>query len=310
MLRGISAWFVMLAHFSAWITENYSNVGGYNAILKYTLGQLGGIGVLIFFFVSGYGIYISYGNKKVDKKYIVKRLKGVYIPYIIIKVVLLVGYFALGLKDRLTILDITSILLVEDWFIHVIVLQYIIFFVLSKFLNRKYVCWSSLLIDFILSVIFILEEKPIGWFNALWLFTVGMIIAKYEEQIILFFKTNWRLKVLVLTGIFFVTGMVFALYKGAMWANVIKPISGVFLMVAICGIYRKYRLYSKIMDWSGKRSMYLYIIHLNMWEYSVRVNDLVIRMMVSIILTVIITEVLYRIVENIVGKITGQFKWI
>lgn len=57
-LRGVSAFFVIAAHYMAWVDE----MTGYatNAVVKGIVGQLGGIGVLIFFFVSGYGIFESY----------------------------------------------------------------------------------------------------------------------------------------------------------------------------------------------------------------------------------------------------------
>lgn len=30
---------------------------------------------------------------------------------------------------------------------------------------------------------YVYQDKPIGWFNALWLFTFGMVMAKYERKI-------------------------------------------------------------------------------------------------------------------------------
>ena len=51
VLRGISAFFVIAAHYTGWVEKL---TGGTNVIFKGLIGQLGGIGVLIFFFVIGY----------------------------------------------------------------------------------------------------------------------------------------------------------------------------------------------------------------------------------------------------------------
>ena len=58
-LRGISACFVIIAHSCIWINEMMEG----DKVLYFVISQLGGIGVLIFFFVSGYGIYEKYAHK-------------------------------------------------------------------------------------------------------------------------------------------------------------------------------------------------------------------------------------------------------
>lgn len=124
----MSAFFVIAAHYMVWVDEmtRYAT----NVVVKGIVGQLGGIGVLIFSFASGYGIFESYGYREVDKTYIIERFKGVYFPYILMKLIFLVPYHALGLSNGKVISELISILLVEDWFIHVIVIQYIVFFCL------------------------------------------------------------------------------------------------------------------------------------------------------------------------------------
>lgn len=71
----------------------------------------------------------------------------------------------------------------EDWFIHVIVIQYIVFFLASK-INKRYMVTITVGADCILTVIYFCMNKPISWFNALWLFAFGMFAAKYKEKII------------------------------------------------------------------------------------------------------------------------------
>lgn len=58
-LKGMSAFFVIAAHYMVWGGTTY-------VVLKGIVGQLGGIEVFIFFFVSGCGIWKSYEKRVID----------------------------------------------------------------------------------------------------------------------------------------------------------------------------------------------------------------------------------------------------
>lgn len=289
ILKGMASCFVVMSHYVVWS-------GGDNRYIDIAISQLGGIGVLIFFFISGYGIYVSYINKEPGWAFIVKRVKTVYLPYVIIKIVLEAILFILGMQVRTWGEALLSILLVEDWFIKVIIMQYIIFFINWRYIGKTKVIWLGIFADIILSVVFISENQPIGWFNALWLFTFGMICAKYEKRIYSFLNSNkllWKI-FLLLIG-FCVTGGIFAVFKGEMWANILKPLSGMLLCIAICGVTRCVRFGSPVMLYVGERSIYMYIVHMNMWTMTEYIALPAIRFWAAIVLTIIGTEVLYRV---------------
>ncbi len=297
-LRGISAFFVIAAHFMFWVDEMI----GYttDAIVKGVVGQLGGIGVLIFFFVSGYGLYESYGNRKVDRTYVVKRLKGVYFPYIIIKLIFLVINHLLGISDIDIGTEILSVIFVEDWFIHVIVILYIVFYIAAK-LNKKYMLTINIAADCVLAAVYLYQDKPIGWFNALWLFTFGIFVSKYQDKIIsLGRKYYYQMITASLMG-FVLMGGIFAINKGLLWANIFKPLSGMFLCMGICMIMRKCKLTSLINMWGGGRSLHLYIVHISIWNL-VRIDKPIIRFWVALELSIMITEIMFRITNYICGK--------
>lgn len=292
ILRGISALFVVMAHYLIYM----NNVGGMsNRYIYAVISQLGGIGVLIFFFVSGYGIYASYISKEPDWEFVWKRVKTVYLPYVIIKIVLEAVFSIAGMQVRTWSSALLSILLVEDWFIKVIIIQYIIFFISWRYIGKTRIILFGVFADFIFSAIFIMEKKPIGWFNALWLFTFGLICSKYEKRICSFFKSKLLWKISLLLIGFGITGAIFAVFKGEMWANILKPLSGLLLCLAICGGNRCVRLGSKVMLYAGERSMHIYIVHINMWKMTEGIISPVVRFWAAIILTIIGTEILYRI---------------
>ncbi len=297
-LRGISSFFVIAAHFMFRVDEMI----GYttNVIVKGVVGQLGGIGVLIFFFVSGYGLYESYGYRKVDRTYIVKRFKGVYFPYIIIKLIFLACDHILGTSGSNVGTEILSIIFVEDWFIHVIIILYIVFYIAAK-LNKKYMITINIAADCVLTAIYLHRNKPIGWFNALWLFTFGIFVSKYQDKIIrISRKYYYQMIAVSMTG-FVLMGGIFALNKGLIWANIFKPLSGMFLCICICMIMRKSKLSSCINILAGDRSLHLYIVHIYILRI-LRFSEPILSFWLALVLVIIITEILFWVTNYICSK--------
>ncbi len=295
-LKGIAASFVLLAHSYIWMNGVIGD-GYIERTIYFVISQLGGIGNLIFFFVSGYGIYESYADKIPDYHFLWKRIKNVYFPYLVIKALLEIIKFALLGEWKWEIKRLVSILLIEDWFIRVILIQYIIFFVIWKFFNIKN-CFYMLFAEGVLTFIFISEKRPIGWFNALWLFGFGMICSQYKKDIGIFLRRNTWLKALIGMGMFFLFGLVFAVNKGVGWANPFKIFGGISLCMALCGILSKFEFRSKSMLYIGKRSLYLYVIHGNLWSL-LNVENTVCKFWLALIISIIISEFIYRMIFKI-----------
>lgn len=302
-IRGISALFVMIAHYSNWFNQ-ISNVT-INRILMMPLEQLGGIGVLLFFFVSGYGINESYGKKNDMKGFVIKRFYGVYLPYVLMKIItntmlnVAIGFPSLEKSIESYLL----ILLVPDWFIFVIILQYLSYYA-SKTVFAKFDLVFSLLSDIVMTVIFILLNKPIGWFNALWLFTFGIILSKYQKWMLLQIRRNYYL---ILVGSllgFMLFGGIFAIYKGQAWANIAKPTAGFLLCIALCCLFRKIKYTNRITLWFGRCSMYLYIVHIAVWDISLCMSIHPISSFgCSVIASIFVTGCIHYLVTCLIKKI-------
>lgn len=82
IIKGIATCFVILAH----LTIQLGPMSGCNRILN-IFNVMGGMGVLLFFFVSGYGLYSGYKNKRVGAIYWKKRLINMYLPCVIIQLI-------------------------------------------------------------------------------------------------------------------------------------------------------------------------------------------------------------------------------
>ena len=292
-LRGVSACFVILAHFCIWTNKLTSVM---NRLFYLITSQLGGIGVLIFFFVSGYGIYESYANKPPSISYLYKRGRNAYLPYFMVKICFLFINFVIGTRSEIKLKDIILIATVEDWFIRVILIQYIAFYVIWRFFSKRKIIEYSVIVDFVMSFIFIMQHKPDGWFNALWLFTFGMVCSQYKNKIISFFEKHIHIKVMLLCSASAVFGGLFVYNKGVYWADVFKPVSGVFLCIAICGVMYCREFTSRIMAYFGRRSMYLYIVHINIWNL-IDILGVVEKFWIALVISILFTEILYQFIE-------------
>lgn len=125
ILKGIAIFLIILTHYPK------------NAIIGTMFNGLGGWGVSIFLFLSGYGLFVSY-SKNGLKRYWIKKLKKVYIPFIIAMLVQVIVRIIV-LKTNFNRIDLIASLLginpsnVIDssmWYISYLMIWYILFFVI------------------------------------------------------------------------------------------------------------------------------------------------------------------------------------
>ncbi len=155
--------------------------------------------------------------------------------------------------------------------------------------------------DCVLTAIYLHRNKPIGWFNALWLFTFGIFVSKYQDKIIrISRKYYYQMIAVSMTG-FVLMGGIFALNKGLIWANIFKPLSGMFLCICICMIMRKSKLSSCINILAGDRSLHLYIVHIYILRI-LRFSEPILSFWLALVLVIIITEILFWVTNYICSK--------
>ncbi len=300
-LKGLAAFFVIAAH--TYLGGTYTIISGLNGVpfkaIGSILAQLGGIGVLIFFYLSGYGIEEGYGNKEIDKQFIINRLKKVYFPYLYIKFVLLFGETVVGLYD-VSVLPkkIIDICCIEDWFVQVIMIEYLFYFMVGRFdLKRK------LLLLFVLNAfigaIFVFMRLPSRYYNSMWLFVIGVASSLYQDMILDVIKEKNIIIILGSMATFIGFGAIFAMNKGAMWCEICKIIAGVALIVLLVSTMQYVKLGSPILKWGGKKSLYIYIVHVsimgffcNMERIEMALCFIVLSLVVTVVLDLLKTRVI------------------
>lgn len=100
---------------------------------------MGGMGVLLFFFLSGYGLYKGYEEKQIEVKFWKKRLTSMYLPCIVIQLVF--GIIKAVSDQSFVLWKVVIDGLFGAWFIDVILIQYFIFFMTGIISGGKRTRW-------------------------------------------------------------------------------------------------------------------------------------------------------------------------
>ena len=137
--------------------------------------DIGYLFVAVFLFFSGYGLYVSYKKKdNYFKYYFSRRFFPVVLAYITTS---LVYYLYGGIKSSYT------------WYIAAILICYFLFYIGFKFFKNEYISLSIVLFGIVVYCVTLAKLEYGGWwYNTIGLFFVGLIFAKYEKNIIGFFK--------------------------------------------------------------------------------------------------------------------------
>lgn len=168
-LRGIAMLMVIFSHYFEWGAQFV----GSESVAEF-VSKLGDPGVGLFFFLSGYALYLGYGSedKKTDKTYLWKRFKNMYFPYLLIATVIAV--LSNNIEEPK---DVIRLLAGADyWFIIIILIIYISFYFVGKLPKYRVFIMTVFIID--MSLWLYLNEFADFWYTANWCFALGLIWAK------------------------------------------------------------------------------------------------------------------------------------
>lgn len=199
-LKGILCLAIFFNHFTGWFLQQNP--------VSYVLVHCGSQAVSVFFFLSAYGLYRKYSNRKLDKTFIFKRIAKLMIPYwiceIIYSLVSVLGKVpikvdinprnvliaALGLVDKSEIVE-------NAWFVTAIAFMYICYYLSSKVFPNIKMSLKLLIIILIFSVI--TKGK---WITSSLVFPLGVFIAESEMKIREQIKRRFWLLLLLFTVLF------------------------------------------------------------------------------------------------------------
>ncbi len=204
-IQGFFALLVILHH----LEQTIRNSGGNPGILS-EVRNAGVLCVAVFFFFSGYGLYISYHSKNnYLHGFLRNRLSTVLIPFYVCTVVFLGVNLMTGVHYEAIdfILTLVGWNLVNShmWFIVEITLFYIFFYLAFKFIKKEWIAIGVIVIAITTIVIWSLYRlhgdhwfQGEWWYNTSFVFVIGILVAKYQEQLKKFAQ---KIYVVILPGL-------------------------------------------------------------------------------------------------------------
>lgn len=288
-LQAVAALMIIVHHMAQTITK-------YGDIDKGPITEFNSFGILftsIFFFFSGFGLYVGYRDKEnyIDgflKRHLPKLLVAFYITNIIYIVVLGVDRITSAL-DLFTSLIGLTLINTNAWFLVELIILYIAFYLcFRKNTDDKKAFWKmgiAVAMLVIFSMLLGHDNTQINghwfmgewWYNTTVLFFVGMLFARYESIIKNFIKKHYG-KLLMVSIVAFIIWYFaeeyildnLGYYQEWRWhmgypEKLVTLIAQIILCVLFMWILllanMKVEFHNKVITFLGSISFEIYLIH-------------------------------------------------
>lgn len=260
-LRGILCVLVVLTHVSSAFAEkgiiSWDMVGRW---LNY-----GQPVVAMFFFLSGYGLEVSFKNKGYDylKSFWPKRLRSLLPALLCISLLyVLIKYFYLHWSWNHIFDPLHGTFPIEaSWYVYVLLILYGAFYVIYRMLSSGVMRIFSIWIIVLLYCLFMSQylRWSIHWWITVPAFAVGITFAYFESQFKEFLEQKKWLSVLLLIGLLILT---FAFR----FIHLFDPIGGSFIywclpLVVVAIVYRMGMFQWGLLRFLGRWSYEIFLIH-------------------------------------------------
>lgn len=261
--RGIAALMVVLSHYGDWINI-LVQLEGNAETFRFALTKLGVYGVDIFFLFSGYAMIKSLGNSKMSWQFIWKRIKNVFIPYLIVA-----GIIEL-ISGGLTSIHDFRILIIgyNYWYMCVLFIFYIGFIVIYAVIRVKGI---RVIAFSVFTYAFSYKLYQYGmfpfWYVSNIAFAIGIIAGEYDEAVKKIVDKVWIPMIVLLTiGMAFIIrwGLTGGVNLGGdpeeyqLWFQIGATVVWTLLILILAS---KCRIREKIFAFLGRNSLYIYLTH-------------------------------------------------
>lgn len=328
-LLGICAVLIVLHHLSQQLAE----AAGPMMFLE----DIGVCFVGMFFFFSGYGLYKSF-QEKPDylRGFLGKRLPSIVIPFYVCTWIFVIEELALktSFSTGELIAYITGWFLINShmWYLIEIAVLYIAFFLIFRFIKKDS---TALLVMGIFVALMTVGSLLLGhgpfwfqgewWFNTSMLFVVGMVICRFEKPVAAFVKGHYPLMLIGMGILTSALGFLtkFMLDNVSYWSEYAYSDGrmaygdkflclSVQLPFVICFVLfmltltMKVQFKNKVMDFLGKISLELYLIHnlfLQLFASNVKINNSVCYVVIVLVCSIMAATIIHLLNQALIKLI-------
>lgn len=262
-LRGFLAVFVIFHHLSQQTVD-----GRIMPMLSY----FGNLPVSVFFFISGYGLMKKYlSDKNYAAGFLARRIPPLLLPFFSVLLMFFCFYRLSGekvsLMEPLIRIFAADPILVILWYMLVIMVFYLVFGLMMQLCSGRKKLLIIGMTLFCSAFILLGHLLHVGqwWYNTCHLLIIGMVWALYEEALLSFIK-RFYWPCLLLTGFVFIFlwqyfDALYALRPSPETKLVISLVRNSAFTLAFVLFCMKIRLQNPVLDFLGKISMELYMLH-------------------------------------------------
>ena len=310
-LKGISCILILIAHFYNMYHWNDNQNISWLHFSKICGNFSANIAVVIFMFISGYGLSKSHDNSESFISFLKKRIWKVYYPLLIVCIISIIIYLILPnifsineLKGyRLSSIIykchyiscylkeiILFILGYLDWYVLCIIIFYLLFWLSKKFAPLKKSRYkNSILLLFLLISYYTLTYNFLNkdlahYYRFPWAFFAGHFIANYN-----IYSSKEKNQI----------GIIFCLFTFISFYNenliqIISWLIAISILILVFTINRKYSLEGKFIQTLGNISYYVYLTHARIsfvFILFIGLNSLALATLITIIISFIIFKI-------------------
>ena len=138
------------------------------------------------------------------------------------------------------------------------------------------------------------------------LFPFGMLIAYSEKKLIPLIDKNGSCFLFRIHCCFRLWVCFLHCIRGKfIWIDIVKTFSGMCLSMMVCIVFMKIKPCSRVMLYMGKRSLYFYLVHINMITVlnSIERLDAINVFFLVLLSTFLVVEIFYRIVAECFSRL-------
>lgn len=247
--------------------------------------------VSFFFYLSGYGLMKNYIQKEdYFHAFFKRRYSKLFLPFFVCNLIYLCVNMQLGISytPRHFIKCLIGLELVNThaWFILTIALFYLAFFLIFRFVRKRFAQYFLLALFQAGYAAFCMQkgngiqlfEGP-WWFNSSFLFLMGVLFAGFEPVVNSFFRKYYRLLVPLSVPVFLLFYFVSVYVTNALpyqtqemsplspmmwksWFNLVwQSLAAVSFCLVVTLFSMKVKCSNPILTFLGKVSLELYLIH-------------------------------------------------
>ena len=259
MIKGIAAIGIVFSHIAT-----YSKGAAGSGALRYyniLLTTLGGVGVNLFFFISGYGNYYSVARADNRVKWLWKRCVWLILVYLCCHLLVLGILYAGGYRTsvREVLVDLLHVRIPYSsvWYVKIQLLVYCFMAAASLLKDRKYRVILLIALCFASSIVLNRMGYDDKWWKSTACFALGAAAAAYKGEIVRLIdrrKKQMTLLALLLFPIAYVAAVLVDVF-------LVKTVGNAALCVVMMGLFELFRADSAVYMKLGAYSLQLYLSH-------------------------------------------------